>query len=76
LGIGHVLGFIPKQPDRFSGGEMSPFTVGGVQFERRNDFTVALQLLARHGPELAMVAAAHRAWFPALTKGFIEGILA
>jgi hypothetical protein len=47
-----------------------------VQFERRNDFTVALQLLARHGPELAMVAAAHRAWFPALTKDFIEGILA
>jgi hypothetical protein len=61
-----------EQPDRFAGREVAPFTVGGAELERGNDFTVALQLLARHRPGLAMVAATDRAWLPTLSKGFIE----
>ena len=62
------------KPDRFRGGQMPAFRVRRAQFDRRNEFTVALELLAGHDPRLAPVSAVEGPWPKALSQTPIQRV--
>jgi hypothetical protein len=49
----HPVGF--HEPNGFRGGEMTTFHIGGPEFQRGNEFTIAFELRACHDPRLAAI---------------------
>ena len=68
----HPVGF--HEPNGFRGGEMTAFPIGGPEFQRGNECTLAFELRARHDPRLAAIGTVDRAGTQAVTEYPIQRI--
>src|SRR5437899_12018529 len=68
----HPVGF--QEPNRFRGGQMPALRIGRPEFERGDEFAIALELLARHDPRLAAVGPVDGAWTQAVAEYPLQGV--
>jgi len=68
----HPGGF--HEPNGFRGGEMTAFHIGGPEFERGNEFTIAFELLACHDARLAAIGTVEGTWPQAFAEYPIQGV--
>lgn len=68
----HPVGF--HEPNGFRGGEMTAFHIGSPEFERGNEFTIALELCACHDPRLAAIGTVKGAWTQTVAEYPIQGV--
>src|SRR5215510_8585869 len=68
----HPVGF--HEPNGFRGGEMMALHLGGPEFQRGNECTIAFELRARHDPRLAAIGTVKSTRTQAVTEYAIQRI--